>query len=46
MEIRVEHGGDVQPKWLKLVVKVMRGELTTWEVLLEQLELLRELWDL
>ena len=35
-----------QPKQLKLVVEVMRGELTTREVLLEQLELLRELWDL
>ena len=37
-----------QPKWLKLVVEVMgmRGEPTMWEVLLEQLELLRELRDL
>ena len=38
----------VQPKWLKLFVEVlrMRGELTMWDVLLEQSELLRELHDL
>ena len=37
-----------QPKQLKQVVKVvgMRGEPTTWEVLLEQLELFKELQDL
>ena len=37
-----------QPKWLKPVVEVMemRGELTIQERLLEQLELLGELWDL
>ena len=37
-----------QPKQLKPVVKVMgmRGKLMTWEVLLEQLESLRELQDL
>ena len=37
-----------QPKQLKLVVEVMgmRGELTKWEVLFEQLELLRELCHL
>ena len=34
-----------QPKWLKLVIEVMgmTGELTIWEVLLEQSESLREL---
>ena len=38
----------VQLKELKLVVKVlgMRVELTTWEVLLEHSELLRDLWEL
>ena len=36
----------MQPKWLKPVVEVMKGEPTTQEVLLEQSELLGELWDL
>ena len=35
-----------QPKQLKPVIKVMRGEPTTQEVLLEKLELLGELQDL
>ena len=35
-----------QPKRLKPVVEVMRGESTTREVLMEQSELLGELWDL
>ena len=35
-----------QPKRLKPVIEVMRGKPTTWEVLLEQSELLGELWDL
>ena len=35
-----------QPKRLKPVVEVMRGEPTTREVLMEQSELLGELWDL
>ena len=38
----------MQPKWLKAVVEVarMRLEPTSWEVLLEQLELLSNLWEL
>ena len=38
----------MQPKQLKLIVEVMgmRLELTTWEVLLEQSELLGNLWGL
>ena len=37
-----------QPKQLKLIVKVLvvRAELTTWEILLEHLELLGNLWGL
>ena len=34
-----------QPKWLKVEVVGMRSELTMQEVLLEQLEFLRELQE-